>query len=60
MKLLHYLSQKIVYRDDFDNGVTSLLISKDHNPIWQPSNIDEINIDELNNYFESDTESLYL
>ena len=54
------LSQKIVYRDDFDNGVTSLLISKDHNPIWQPSNIDEINIDELNNYFESDTESLYL
>ena len=54
------LSQKIVYRDDFDNGVTSLLISKDHNPIWQPSNIDEINIDELNNYFESDAESLYL
>ena len=54
------LSQKIVYRDDFDNGVTSLLISKDHNPIWQPSNIDEINIDKLNNYFESDTESLYL
>ena len=54
------LSQKIVYRDDFDNGVTSLLISKDHNPIWQPSNIDEINIDELNNYFESDTGSLYL
>ena len=54
------LSQKIVYRDDFDNGVTSLLISKDHNPIWQPSNIDEINIDELNNYFESDIESLYL
>ena len=54
------LSQKIVYRDDFDNGVTSLLISKDHNPIWQPSNIDEINIDELNNYFVSDTESLYL
>ena len=54
------LSQKIVYRDDFDNGVTSLLISKDHNPIWKPSNIDEINIDELNNYFESDTESLYL
>ena len=54
------LSQKIVYRDDFDNGVTSLLISKDHNPIWQPSNIDKINIDELNNYFESDTESLYL
>ena len=49
-----------MYRDDFDNGVTSLLISKDHNPIWQPSNIDEINIDELNNYFESDTESLYL
>ncbi len=54
------LSQKIVYRSDFDNGVNSVLISKDHNPIWQPSKIDEINIEDLDFYFETHTENLYL
>lgn len=54
------LSQKIVYRDDFNNGVNSLLVSKDHNPQWQPSKLSEINIDDLNKYFEIHTEKLYL
>ena len=54
------LSQKIVYRSDFDNGVNSVLISKDHNPIWEPSKIDEINIEDLDFYFETHTENLYL
>ncbi len=54
------LSQKIVYRSDFDNGVNSMLISKDHNPIWEPSKIDEINIEDLDFYFETHTENLYL
>ncbi len=54
------LSQKIVYRNDFDNGVNSVLISKDHNPIWEPSTIDEINIEDLDFYFETHTENLYL
>ena len=54
------LSQKIVYRSDFDNGVNSVLISKDHNPIWEPSKIDEINIEDLDFYFETHTEILYL
>ena len=54
------LSQKIVYRSDFDNGVNSVLISKDHNPIWEPSTIDEINIEDLDFYFETHTENLYL
>ena len=54
------LSQKIVYRSDFNNGVNSVLISKDHNPIWEPSKIDEINIEDLDFYFETHTENLYL
>ena len=54
------LSQKIVYRSDFDKGVNSVLISKDHNPIWEPSKIDEINIEDLDFYFETHTENLYL
>ena len=54
------LSQKIVYRDDFDNGVNSVLVSKDHKPKWNPANIDEININDLDKYFETHTEKLYL
>ncbi len=54
------LSQKVVYRSDFDNGVNSVLISKDHNPLWEPSTIDEINIEDLDYYFETHTENLYL
>ena len=50
----------MVYRDDFDNGVNSVLITKDHNPNWKPSTIDEINIEDLDYYFETHTENLYL
>ena len=39
----YQLSQHMVYRDDFNNGVDSLLISKNHNPKWNPSSIIEIN-----------------
>ena len=55
----YQLSQNVVYRDDFDNGVNSVLVTKDHSPKWSPSRIDEINIKELNKYFESHTEKLY-
>ena len=54
------LSQKIVYRNDFDNGVNSVLVKKDHNPQWNPSKIDEINIEELNKYFETHVQKLHL
>ena len=56
----YQLSQNVVYRDDFDNGVNSVLVTKDHNPKWNPSKITEINIEEINKYFESHTEKLYL
>ena len=60
LEIEYQLSQKIVYRDDFDNGVNSVLVTKDHSPQWNPGKIDEINIEELNKYFESHTEKLYL
>ena len=56
----YQLSQNVVYRDDFDNGVNSLLVTKDHNPQWVPAKIDHINTEELNKYFETNTEKLYL
>ena len=59
LEIEYQLSQKIVYRDDFDNGVNSVLVTKDHSPQWNPGKIDEINIEELNKYFESHTEKLY-
>ena len=60
LEIEYQLSQKVVYRDDFDNGVNSVLVTKDHSPQWSPGKIDEINIEELNKYFESHTEKLYL
>ncbi len=54
------LSQKIVYRDDFDKGINSVLIAKDHKPDWKPRNIDEINMKDLEKYFEIHTDKLYL
>ncbi len=55
----YQLSQKVVYRDDFDNGINSVLVSKDHNPKWSPSNIRDIDINNLDKYFETNTEKLY-
>ena len=56
----YQLSQHMVYRDDFNNGVKSILISKDHNPQWEPATITEINYDILNKMFEPHAEKLYL
>ena len=60
LEIEYQLSQKVVYRDDFDNGVNSVLIAKDHNPTWKPRTINEINIEDLDFYFETHTENLYL
>ena len=56
----YQLSQHMVYRDDFNNGVDSVLISKNHNPKWNPSSIIEINYDKLDKMFEPHTKKLYL
>lgn len=56
----YQLSQHMVYREDFNNGVHSVLISKNHNHQWKPSSINDINYDELNKMFEPSDKKLYL
>ncbi len=60
LEIEYQLSQKMVYRSDFDSGINSVLVTKDHNPQWSHNKIDEINTEELNKYFETHTEKLYL
>ena len=60
LKLEFMLSQYMVYRDDFNNGVDSVLVSKIHNPKWKPLSLNEINLDELNKIFETNDNKLYL
>ena len=54
------LSQKIVYRDDFNNGVEAVLVKKTKNTLWNPKSIDDIDFIELKNFFEFHTEKLNL
>ena len=45
------LSQKMVNRHDFGEGIDAVLIEKHHNPQWQPSSTKEINLEDLNKIF---------
>ena len=56
----YQLSQNMVYREDFNNGVDSVLIRKNYQPCWNPTNIKKINTKELNKMFEPHVERLYL
>ena len=56
----YQLSQHMVYRNDFNNGVDSVLVSKNYHPQWNPSTINEINFDKLNKMFEPHVKKLYL
>ena len=60
LEIEYQLSQHMVYRNDFNNGVESVLVSKNHQPQWSPSTIDEINYDEVNKMFEPHVKKLYL
>jgi len=60
LEIEYQLSQHMVYRNDFNNGVDSVLISKNHQPQWSPSSIDKINYNDLDNMFVSHKEKLYL
>ncbi len=54
------LSQKIVYRDDFNNGVESVLVKKNNNPVWRPNSTEEITYEQINNLFKIHTDKLNL
>jgi len=54
------LSQQVVYRDDFNNGVEAVLVTKTHNPTWNPKSIYDINYDEVKKLFQIHTEKLGL
>ena len=60
LEIEYQLSQHMVYRNDFNNGVDSVLVSKNNRPQWSPSTIEEINYDEVNKMFESHIKKLYL
>jgi len=60
LSMEYQLSQHMIYRDDFNNGVEAVLVNKNHNPQWKPSTIIEINYDELNKMFVPCVERLYL
>ena len=54
------LSQHIVYRDDFNNGVEAVLVSKKHNPTWNPESIHDIDMKEVKKLFHNHTEKIGL
>ncbi len=54
------LSQHVVYREDFNKGVESVLITKTNNPIWNPISINDISYHELEKLFQNHTERLSL
>ena len=60
LEIEYQLSQHMVYRNDFNYGVDSVLVSKNHQPQWYPSSINEINYEQLNKMFEPHVDKLYL
>ena len=55
LEMEYQLCQHMVYRNDFDNGVYAVLVSKTHKPKWSPSTIENINFDEFDKMFEQST-----
>ena len=58
LKMEFQLSQHIVYRDDFNEGVDNVLVSKAHNPKWNPPTINDIDFKEVENLFDPHVEPL--
>ena len=54
------LSQLVVYREDFNNGVEAILVSKTYNPAWSSASIHDINFEEVDKFFENHIELLNL
>ena len=54
------LCQNIVYRDDFNNGIEAVLVTKLNNPLWNPNSIYDIGKIEIENFFQTHTKKLGL
>ena len=53
LEIEYRLSQKMVNRHDFGEGIEAVLIEKHNNPRWQPNSIEEIIKDDLEKIFSS-------
>ena len=53
------LSQKMVYRNDFNQGIDAVLINKTHKPKWDPELIEDINLNEVESFFEENKNQLF-
>jgi len=53
------LSQKMVYRNDFNEGIDAVLISKTHKPKWDPELLEDINLNEVESFFEENKNQLF-
>jgi len=62
LKMEYRLTQRFIEGDDFYIGVNSALISKDKNPQWKNSKLNQITEKQIENYFDplSDQEELEL
>ena len=56
----YHLSQIMINREDFNNGVTEVLINKTHNQIWNPSSIKQVNSNIKKNFNNISTRKLNL
>ena len=45
--------QKCLEIGDFFEGVRAMLVEKDRKPVWNPSNINDVDEIRINNFFES-------
>jgi len=60
LEIEYQLSQRMVYREDFNNGVDAVLINKNHKANWNPSTVENIDYGEVDKMFELHVEKLYI
>ena len=59
LEMEYNLSQKMVYRNDFSQGIDAVLISKTHKPKWDPELLKDINLNEVESFFEENKNQLF-
>jgi len=60
LEMEYQLCQHMVYRNDFNNGVDAILVSKNHKPKWHPKSLKDINVDEVEKLFKFHTENILI